>query len=209
MKNRILTSLGLLLALPICFIIYSFFPDQATAQLKTPTSAPNLLVMDGQGDTFNVTKFKGKVVVLNFWASWSKASRLENKNLVRIYQKYKNNNKVVFYSVSLDTDEQSWNAEKANKARARVQTAAKNVAPYIAWPKPAMIHIYRGSETVVTSGLRARVVMAKRAMAPTINRIAATPREVALSGPSARDVPVVAKQIAANSTNSRERTAKR
>ena len=108
MKNRILTVLGLLLALPIFFIIYSFFPGQATTQLKTPIIAPALLAMDGQGDTFNVTKFKGKVVVLNFWASWSKASRVENKNLVRIYQKYKNNNKVVFYSVSLDTDEQSW-----------------------------------------------------------------------------------------------------
>jgi hypothetical protein len=36
--------------------------------------------------------------------------------------------------------------------------------------------------------------------------MAATPSEVALSGPSARDVPVVAKQIAANSTSSRERT---
>jgi hypothetical protein len=44
---------------------------------------------------------------------------------------------------------------------------------------------------------------------PTMNRMAATPREVALSGPRARDVPVVAKQIAANSTNSRERTTKR
>jgi hypothetical protein len=57
--------------------------------------------------------------------------------------------------------------------------------------------------------LRASAVMAKRAMAPTINRIAATPREVALSGPRARDVPVVAKQIAAKSTNRRERTSKR
>jgi hypothetical protein len=51
--------------------------------------------------------------------------------------------------------------------------------------------------------------MANNAMAPTMNRMAATPSEVALSGPSARDVPVVAKQIAANSTNSRERTTKR
>jgi len=39
-----------------------------------------------------------------------------------------------------------------------------------------------------------------------MNRMAATPSDVALSGPSARDVPVVAKQNAANSTNSRERT---
>jgi hypothetical protein len=49
-------------------------------------------------------------------------------------------------------------------------------------------------------------VTANNAMAPTMNRIAATPREEALSGPSARDVPVVAKQIAAKSTNRCERT---
>jgi hypothetical protein len=48
--------------------------------------------------------------------------------------------------------------------------------------------------------------MANSAMAPTMNRMAATPSEVALSGPSARDVPVVAKQIAAKSTNRCERT---
>jgi len=108
MKNRKFTAMGLLLALPVVFLIYSFCPRQANTQLKTPTKALAVLVMNGQGDTFNLTKFKGKIVVLNFWASWSKVSRAENKNLVRIYQKYKNNSKVVFYSVSLDTDEQSW-----------------------------------------------------------------------------------------------------
>lgn len=59
-------------------------------------------------DTLNLDKYKGKVVILNFWASWSKASRAENKNIVRVYQKYKNNAKVVFVSVSLDTDQESW-----------------------------------------------------------------------------------------------------
>ena len=61
-------------------------------------------------DTLDLSKFKGKVVILNFWASWSKASRAENKNIVRVYQKYKNNPKIVFVSVSLDTDQESWRA---------------------------------------------------------------------------------------------------
>ncbi|MDI1235769.1 MAG: TlpA disulfide reductase family protein [bacterium] len=108
MKKHKFTIIGLLLALPIFFIVYSFYPGQANTQLKIPTIAPTILSTNLYGDSFDISKYKGKVVVLNFWASWSKASRAENKNLVRIYQKYKNNNKVAFVSVSLDTDELSW-----------------------------------------------------------------------------------------------------
>jgi thiol-disulfide isomerase/thioredoxin len=59
-------------------------------------------------DSINWSLYKNKVVVVNFWASWSKASRAENKNLARIYQKYKNTSKIVFISVSLDTEETNW-----------------------------------------------------------------------------------------------------
>ena len=52
-------------------------------------------------------------------------------------------------------------------------------------------------------------VMNQSARAPTKNRTFATPREVADSGPSSRDVPVVAKQSAARSTRNRECTTQR
>ncbi len=108
MKKRNLTIAAMLILIPAFLYIYSYFPNQAVTQLKAPAHTPALLLPGLNGDTFDINKYKGKVVILNFWASWSKASRTENKNLVRIYQKYKNNNKVVFASVSLDTDETSW-----------------------------------------------------------------------------------------------------
>lgn len=61
-------------------------------------------------DSLDISKYKGKVVVLNFWASWSKASRAENKNVVRVYEKYRQNSKLAFVSISLDTDEKAWKA---------------------------------------------------------------------------------------------------
>lgn len=66
--------------------------------------APNLK----HSDTFDLNKYKGKIVVLNYWASWSKTSRIENKTLLHVYQTFKLNPKVVFVSISLDIDDASW-----------------------------------------------------------------------------------------------------
>jgi thiol-disulfide isomerase/thioredoxin len=62
----------------------------------------------GVSDTFSISNYKGKIVILNFWASWSKASRTENKNLLRLWQIYRFNPDVRLVSISLDTDEQLW-----------------------------------------------------------------------------------------------------
>ncbi len=75
---------------------------------NTPLNAKVNTIEDNNTDTFQLAKYKGKVVILNFWASWSKTSRTDNKNLVRIYQKFKNNPKIAFVSISLDTDQASW-----------------------------------------------------------------------------------------------------
>jgi thiol-disulfide isomerase/thioredoxin len=75
-----------------------------------PVSVPSGALLNNvtASDSFNLAKYKGKVVVLHFWASWSKSSRTENKNVVRVYQKYKQNPNIVFISVSLDTDRTNW-----------------------------------------------------------------------------------------------------
>jgi thiol-disulfide isomerase/thioredoxin len=59
-------------------------------------------------DTLDLSQYRNKILVINFWASWSKASRSENKNLVRLYEQYKTNSNVKFISISLDLDKNSW-----------------------------------------------------------------------------------------------------
>lgn len=90
------------------FSILNFFTVNTNTVTGDSKTVSHKTFVSPQSDSLNLSRFKGKVVILNFWASWSKASRAENKNLVRLYQVYKLNPKVVFVSISLDTDETSW-----------------------------------------------------------------------------------------------------
>lgn len=54
-------------------IIFSFcllFSVSASAALKNGDAAPNLLGKNGKGDEVTLGQFKGKVVVISFWATW-------------------------------------------------------------------------------------------------------------------------------------------
>ncbi|QZT39008.1 AhpC/TSA family protein [Halosquirtibacter xylanolyticus] len=69
--------------------------------------APNFSVKDIDGNTITLDTFKGKYVLLDFWASWCGPCRREAPNFVRIYNKYKNDNFTIF-GISLDKDEVKW-----------------------------------------------------------------------------------------------------
>ncbi len=69
--------------------------------------APDI-VMDGpKGQSYALSQLKGKVVLLDFWASWCAPCRRENPNVVEVYNKYKDQGFTVF-SVSLDRTKDAW-----------------------------------------------------------------------------------------------------
>lgn len=59
------------------------------------------------GEIITMESLKGNYVLVDFWASWCKPCRMENPNVVNLYNKYKNSGFTV-YSVSLDTDKNRW-----------------------------------------------------------------------------------------------------
>ena len=70
---------------------------------------PELNIPDLDGKKQSLTSLKGKVILLTFWASWNKDSRLFNAELSNIYKKYANKGFEI-YQVSLDQNKLYWEA---------------------------------------------------------------------------------------------------
>ncbi|MDH7463232.1 TlpA disulfide reductase family protein [Chitinophagaceae bacterium 26-R-25] len=62
---------------------------------------------DTLGKPVSLSSFKGKYVLLDFWASWCHPCRAENPNVVKAFNKYKDKNFTVV-SVSLDNSKEKW-----------------------------------------------------------------------------------------------------
>src|SRR5580765_1441743 len=69
--------------------------------------APELSLPDVNGKTITLSSFKGKYVLVDFWASWCLPCRKENPNVVQAYNKYKNKNFTIL-GVSLDKEKEDW-----------------------------------------------------------------------------------------------------
>lgn len=70
-------------------------------------AAPEIALKNPAGTELRLSALKGKVVLIDFWASWCAPCRKENPNVVRMYQKYRSQGFEVF-SVSLDQDPEAW-----------------------------------------------------------------------------------------------------
>jgi thiol-disulfide isomerase/thioredoxin len=75
--------------------------QQATQAIQIGMPAPDINLPNPDGKNFALSDLKGKVVLLDFWASWCGPCRRENPHVVKVYEKYKDKGFTV-YSVSMD-----------------------------------------------------------------------------------------------------------
>ena len=101
---------------PLIFVISLLLISASSSVVVGPivgSEAPEIELNSPKGKTIKLSKLKGKVVLVDFWASWCGPCRKENPHVVEAYHKYK---KTKFktgkgfevLSVSLDKNEDAW-----------------------------------------------------------------------------------------------------
>ncbi|AZA98208.1 TlpA family protein disulfide reductase [Chryseobacterium joostei] len=79
-------------------------PKAKNTSIVPSVSYTDFTIKDEMGTVTSVSKLKGKVVFINFWASWCPPCRAEFPSIQQFYEKYRSNSNMAFLTINLDDD---------------------------------------------------------------------------------------------------------
>lgn len=78
--------------------------EESLTLLKHRPVAPDFNLMDMDGNSFSLTQYRGKPVIINFWATWCPPCREELPSMNRAWHKIKNDN-IAMIAINVGEDE--------------------------------------------------------------------------------------------------------
>jgi thiol-disulfide isomerase/thioredoxin len=104
----------------LALVVVTTIPGLATriATRQISAAAPLFSITKLDGTVLNSAEFRGRVVVLDYWATWCPACRREMPELEKLYRRYQGNSRVSFWAVDVQDG-----GETPEKARAYMQNA--------------------------------------------------------------------------------------
>jgi thiol-disulfide isomerase/thioredoxin len=79
-------------------------PESPTGSLAFLSVAPSLPIYDRAGKAVDLSKEKGRLIIIHFWATWCPPCVEEVPALSKFWEKYRGRNDLVLYTISVDKD---------------------------------------------------------------------------------------------------------
>ncbi|MGN6532214.1 MAG: TlpA family protein disulfide reductase [Ginsengibacter sp.] len=112
---------------------------------------------DAEGNTATTNDLKGKVVFINFWASWCPPCRAEMPSLEKLYQKLKDDKRFIFLFINEDEDK--------NKAKIYLERSNLTVPFYVASGE-VPVEIFAGNlPTTIVLDKEGKIILKHNGMA--------------------------------------------
>lgn len=85
-------------------------PKEEASTAISPTTRPQVSFSDDNGQVTHIADLKGKVVFINFWATWCPPCKAEMPSIEQLKDKFKGNDNVVFMLVEIEHEKEKAHA---------------------------------------------------------------------------------------------------
>lgn len=129
---------GALIVIPMSLFLFFFMSVCGAGAVDDDPVAPDFSLEDLNGNKLTLSDFEGKVLFLNFWATWCPPCRAEIPDFIEVYDKYKDMGLAIL-GVSVDNISAKQVGEFAEKIKMNYPVAMATKKLFQDYPSPGAI----------------------------------------------------------------------